>query len=164
MFKLFLKNDKGEAYVGEATKIVIAIVLGAALLAGAVLVFNQVILPNVENTFETGFGLSDKYTDEVTNPEYANILSYMKTEINIMLDEMDAEERADFVAEMEATRAEAPDAFPPNFEIDDLRDGETFMNLCYAYNYGITYDEAVAFSKTSEGKQEYASFYDGWFG
>ena len=164
MFKLFLKNDKGEAYVGEATKIVIAIVLGAVLLAGAVLVFNQVILPNVENAIEAGFGLSDKYTDEVTNPEYANILSYMKTEVNAMLDEMDAEERADFVAEMEATRAEAPDAFPPNFEVDDFRDGETFMNVCYAYNYGMTYDEAVAFSKTSEGKQEYASFYDGWFG
>ncbi len=164
MLKLLLKNNKGEAYVGQAVKIVIAIVLGAALLAGAVLIFNRVVLPNVETAIETGFSLSDEYTNTVTNPEYANILSYMKKEINTMFDEMDAEEKANFTTEMEATRAECPEAFPPNFEIDDFRDGETFMNVCYAYNYGITYNEAVAFSKTSEGKTTYAEFYDGWFG
>lgn len=164
MFKLFLKNDKGEAYVGESVKIVIAIVLGAALLAGAVLVFNRVVLPNVETAIETGFGLSDEATDTITHPEYANIVTYMKNSINAQFDAMDAEERASFEAEMNEARADSPEAFPSDFKIDDFRDGETFMNVCYAYNYGITYDEAVAFSKTSEGKATYAEFYDGWFG
>lgn len=162
MFKLFLKNDKGEAYVGEATKIVIAIVLGAALLAGAVLVFNQVILPRTEGYIETLFGEAEE-TIEKADSVYGPILSYMQTEINTIFDEMDAEERADFEAEMEETRKVYPDAFPPDFEVDDFRDGKTFMNVCYAVNKDMTYDEAVAFSKTAEGKATYAEYFDGWF-
>lgn len=163
MFKLFLKNDKGEAYVGQAVKIVIAIVLGAALLAGAVLVFNRVILPNVETAIETGFGLSDEATDTITHPEYANIVTYMKNGINAQFDAMDAEERASLEAEMNEARADTPEAFPSDFKIDDFRDGKTFMNVCYAVNKDMTYDEAVAFSKTAEGKATYAEYFDGWF-
>ena len=51
MFKTlskWLHNDSGEAYVGEAVKIVIAVVLGAALLTGLILINNKTILPTVE--------------------------------------------------------------------------------------------------------------------
>jgi lipopolysaccharide export LptBFGC system permease protein LptF len=162
MFKLFLKNDKGEAYVGESVKIVIAIVLGAALLAGAVLVFNQVILPRTEGYIETLFGEAEETVEKIDSV-YGPILSYMRTEINTIFDEMDAEEMADFEAEIEATREDYPDAFPPNFSVDDFRDGKTFMNVCYAVNEDMTYDEAVAFSETTEGKATYAEYFDGWF-
>jgi hypothetical protein len=46
-------NKRGEGYIGEALKILIAVVLGAMLLAGLYLLFNTIILPT----------LSDKITD-----------------------------------------------------------------------------------------------------
>ncbi len=68
--KAMLANERGEAYVGEAVKIVIAIVLGAALLAGLVLVFNQVVLPKTEKWIEDLFGNADTYVGKITNSGY----------------------------------------------------------------------------------------------
>jgi outer membrane murein-binding lipoprotein Lpp len=67
MFKLFLKNDKGEAYVGESVKIVVAIVLGAALLAGCVRIFNQAVLPHTESWIETMFGAAEETIDKTSD-------------------------------------------------------------------------------------------------
>ena len=53
--KTMLSNDRGEAYVGEAVKIVIAVVIGAALLAGLALLFNSVVLPKTKTFVEDLF-------------------------------------------------------------------------------------------------------------
>ena len=163
MFKLFLKNDKGEAYVGQAVKIVIAIVLGAALLAGAVLVFNQVILPRTEGYIETLFGEAEDTVKKIDSV-YGPILAYMQNGIDREIGAMDEDEWADFENEINDTRTTYPDAFPDDFETEDIKDAETFMNICYAANEGLTYNEAVAFSNTTEGKATYAEYFDGWFG
>ena len=69
--KAMLSNERGEAYVGEAVKIVIAIVLGAALLAGLVLVFNEVVLPRTEGWIEDLFGNADTYVGSITGSSFA---------------------------------------------------------------------------------------------
>lgn len=43
----FLNNESGEAYVGEAIKIVIAVVVGVALLMGTLVIFKDTIMPHV---------------------------------------------------------------------------------------------------------------------
>ena len=68
--KAMLSNERGEAYVGEAVKIVIAIVLGAALLAGLVLVFNKIVLPKTEDWIEKLFANSDTYVGKITGSSY----------------------------------------------------------------------------------------------
>lgn len=162
MFKLFLKNDKGEAYVGEAVKIVIAIVLGAALLAGAVLVFHEVVLPKVEQAIEWGFGNAGEKVEEIDSV-YNPILAYMQKGIDEQLGGMTEDEWADFELEVNETYEANPEAFPSGFKTEDIKDAETFMNICYAANEGLTYNEAVAFSATKEGKTTYAEYFDGWF-
>jgi lipopolysaccharide export LptBFGC system permease protein LptF len=69
--KAMLANERGEAYVGEAVKIVIAIVLGAALLAGLVLVFNQIVLPKTEDWIEQLFTEADTYVTGIEGSDYA---------------------------------------------------------------------------------------------
>ncbi len=68
--KAMLANERGEAYVGEAVKIVIAIVLGAALLAGLVLVFNNVVLPKTEQWIEDLFANADTYVTDIEGSGY----------------------------------------------------------------------------------------------
>jgi lipopolysaccharide export LptBFGC system permease protein LptF len=69
--KAMLSNERGEAYVGEAVKIVIAIVLGAALLAGLVLVFNSIVLPKTETWIEDLFTNADGYVTDIEGSDYA---------------------------------------------------------------------------------------------
>ena len=45
--KTFIANKKAEGYVESGVKILIAVVIGALLLAGLYALFNNVILPNV---------------------------------------------------------------------------------------------------------------------
>ena len=45
--KTFIANKKAEGYVDSGVKILIAVVIGALLLAGLYALFNNVILPNV---------------------------------------------------------------------------------------------------------------------
>lgn len=68
--KAMLASERGEAYVGEAVKIVIAIVLGAALLAGLVLIFNTVILPKTQAWIEDLFTNADGYVDAIEGSTY----------------------------------------------------------------------------------------------
>lgn len=65
-----LASERGEAYVGEAVKIVIAIVLGAALLAGLVLVFNNIVLPKTETWISDLFTNADGYVTKVEGSTY----------------------------------------------------------------------------------------------
>ena len=68
--KAMLANERGEAYVGEAVKIVIAIVLGAALLAGLVLVFNKIVLPKTEGWIKSLFDNANTYVTKITGSNY----------------------------------------------------------------------------------------------
>lgn len=65
-----LASERGEAYVGEAVKIVIAIVLGAALLAGLVLVFNNIVLPKTEDWISDLFTNADGYVTSIEGSTY----------------------------------------------------------------------------------------------
>ena len=48
--KLALSNKKGEAYVGEAVKILIAVVVGIVLLTGLYFLFTRVVMPELGDT------------------------------------------------------------------------------------------------------------------
>lgn len=47
-----LKNHKGEGYIDVSVKILIAVVLGALILAGLYLLFQSVIFPNMNHQME----------------------------------------------------------------------------------------------------------------
>lgn len=62
MYKKMLKmlrGEKGEVYVGEGVKIVLCVVLGAAILAGLVLMANKVILPRTGTYIKALFSSAD---------------------------------------------------------------------------------------------------------
>lgn len=156
--KKLLKNNKGEAYTGQAVKIVIAIVLGAALLAGGILAFNQLILPRTEGYIETLFGKADSLTDDTSAP-YASLLAYMQNGI----DAMSEEDWADIEAEVAEIYEQNPDYFPEGFKPSDARNAEVFMNVAYGTTKNMTYNEAVAYSQTKEGREDYLGFFEDWF-
>ena len=56
--KSALRCKRGEGYIGEALKILIAVVLGALLLAGLFLLFNSTILPTVTQKVSELFNFS----------------------------------------------------------------------------------------------------------
>lgn len=68
--KNLLSCERGEAYVGEAVKIVIAIVLGAALLAGLVKLFNTIVLPKTETWIKSLFTNADGYVTAIEGSTY----------------------------------------------------------------------------------------------
>lgn len=51
-----LKNEAGDFYVSDAVKIIIAVVLGALLLAALTLMFNDTIIPRITREIEGLFG------------------------------------------------------------------------------------------------------------
>lgn len=62
MYKRMLKmlhSEKGEVYVGEGVKVVLCVVLGAAILAGLVLMANKVILPRTGTYIKALFSSAD---------------------------------------------------------------------------------------------------------
>lgn len=63
--KTMLSNDRGEAYIGEAVKIVIAVVLGAALLIGLSMLFTSVVLPAVEKFVTDMFGKANEVVPSI---------------------------------------------------------------------------------------------------
>lgn len=160
MFKLFLKNDKGEAYVGEATKIVIAIVLGAALLTGCILIFNEVILPNVEYAMEWGFGNADEKVEQMsTSQRYSSLSSLVRKEVQDSFREMTDEEIQEICDD---ANTEYPDCVPAGgLTPQNIVSGDTYLCVAYAINNGVTYQEAYNLTKTPEGQAillEWADF------
>ncbi|WP_373843198.1 DUF6133 family protein [Bacteroides heparinolyticus] len=55
-FNMFMKDECGEAFIGEAVKIVIVIVIGALLIAGLTALWNSAIFPAIKTWVETWFG------------------------------------------------------------------------------------------------------------
>lgn len=55
MAKSILRNRRGEGFVDSAVKILIAVVIGALLLAGLYLLFNGTILPTLTQRIKDMF-------------------------------------------------------------------------------------------------------------
>lgn len=53
--KIAVSNNRGEGYIDTAVKILIAIVLGALLLAGLYLLFGEVVMPTLTQRIKEMF-------------------------------------------------------------------------------------------------------------
>ena len=51
-----LSNQRGDFYISDAVKIIIAVVLGALLLAAVTLIFNDTVIPRITREIEALFG------------------------------------------------------------------------------------------------------------
>ena len=47
-----LKDDAGDFYISDGVKIIIAVVLGALLLAALTLIFNNTVIPRITSEIE----------------------------------------------------------------------------------------------------------------
>lgn len=54
--KSILKNEAGDFYISDGVKIIIAVVLGALLLAALTLIFNDTVIPRITREIEGLFG------------------------------------------------------------------------------------------------------------
>ena len=50
-----LSNQRGDFYISDAVKIIIAVVLGALLLAALTLIFNDTVIPRITEEIESLF-------------------------------------------------------------------------------------------------------------
>jgi hypothetical protein len=55
MAKAAIRSNKGEGYIDTAVKILIAVVLGALLLAGLYALFGEVVMPTLEQRIRDMF-------------------------------------------------------------------------------------------------------------
>lgn len=53
---LAVSNQRGDFYISDAVKIIIAVVLGALLLAALTLIFNDTVIPRITQEIEGLFG------------------------------------------------------------------------------------------------------------
>lgn len=53
---LALSNQRGDFYISDAVKIIIAVVLGALLLAALTMIFNDTVIPRITTEIEGLFG------------------------------------------------------------------------------------------------------------
>lgn len=51
-----ISNQRGDFYISDAVKIIIAVVLGALLLAALTLIFNDTVIPRITSEIENLFG------------------------------------------------------------------------------------------------------------
>ena len=63
---MLMKDTKGENYVDTAVKILIAVVLGALLLAGLYALFGDVVMPTLTQRIQDMFNLSLIHISEPT--------------------------------------------------------------------------------------------------
>ena len=54
--RLALSNQRGDFSISDAVKIIIAVVLGALLLAALTLIFNDTVIPRITKEIESLFG------------------------------------------------------------------------------------------------------------
>jgi hypothetical protein len=54
--KTAISNERGDFYISDAVKIIIAVVLGALLLAAIVLIFNTTVIPRITTEIQGLFG------------------------------------------------------------------------------------------------------------
>ncbi|MBP1737668.1 MAG: hypothetical protein H6Q60_1549 [Oscillospiraceae bacterium] len=53
---LAVSNQRGDFYISDAVKIIIAVVLGALLLAALTLIFDDTVIPRITDEIEELFG------------------------------------------------------------------------------------------------------------
>lgn len=53
---MILANDRGDFYISDGVKIIIAVVLGALLLAALTNIFNGTVIPRITREIEALFG------------------------------------------------------------------------------------------------------------
>ena len=53
--RMELSNQRGDFYISDAVKIIIAVVLGALLLAALTLIFNDTVIPRITEEIESLF-------------------------------------------------------------------------------------------------------------
>lgn len=53
--RMALSNQRGDFYISDAVKIIIAVVLGALLLAALTLIFNDTVIPRITQEIESLF-------------------------------------------------------------------------------------------------------------
>ncbi len=53
--KVAINNNRGEGYIDTAVKILVAVVLGALLLAGLYALFGEVVMPTLEERIKEMF-------------------------------------------------------------------------------------------------------------
>ena len=51
-----LQNERGDFYISDGVKIIIAVVLGALLLAALTAIFNDTVIPRITSEIEALFG------------------------------------------------------------------------------------------------------------
>ena len=51
-----LSNTRGDFYISDGVKVIIAVVLGGLLLAALTLIFNDTIIPRITREIESLFG------------------------------------------------------------------------------------------------------------
>ncbi len=54
--KLVLDNQRGDFYISDGVKVIIAVVLGALLLGAMTLIFNDTIIPKITAEINKLFG------------------------------------------------------------------------------------------------------------
>ena len=54
--RMALSNQRGDFYISDAVKIIIAVVVGALLLAALTLIFNDTVIPRITREIEGLFG------------------------------------------------------------------------------------------------------------
>lgn len=54
--QMILANDRGDFYISDGVKIIIAVVLGALLLAALTNIFNGTVIPRITREIEALFG------------------------------------------------------------------------------------------------------------
>lgn len=54
--KAALHNERGDFYISDGVKIIIAVVLGALLLAALTAIFNDTVIPRITQEIEGLFG------------------------------------------------------------------------------------------------------------
>lgn len=53
--KMTLQNERGDFYISDGVKIIIAVVLGALLLAALTGIFNNTVIPRITQVIESLF-------------------------------------------------------------------------------------------------------------
>ena len=54
--RMILANDRGDFYISDGVRIIIAVVLGALLLAALTNIFNGTVIPRITREIEALFG------------------------------------------------------------------------------------------------------------
>ena len=54
--RLSAANQRGDFYISDAVKVIIAVVLGALLLAAITLIFNSTVIPRITTAIQNLFG------------------------------------------------------------------------------------------------------------